>query len=298
MDSLVLELQREAYSQSTSVSSCLRKAYVLARKLNIKELIEWTNSELNGYKNLLEVPEYRKVKGFVKALNPYYGYIPVHIEELEDVLTNRVIDSTITEIEQLVHRANENGGNLISKFPSKIQLDLVDITESEFEFSLHMPVTQFSRIVDCVRNIIIEWTLKLEEIGVLGENMTFNEKDKIAANQIPFIINNIGTMNNSQIQQNTNNSNQNLNIEQFQIESLKEILRQGNSLLSEISDTQTKKELQSDLSALEAQVTSPNPKNGIIKECLLSLKNIAEGVVGSLIATTIVSHILPLISML
>lgn len=36
----------------------------------------------------------------------------------------------------------------------------------------------------------MEWTLKLEEKGILGKNMTFNEKESETAKDIPQQINN------------------------------------------------------------------------------------------------------------
>lgn len=37
--------------------------------------MDW--KELNGYNNNEKVPEYRKVRGFFEARNPYHGWIPI-----------------------------------------------------------------------------------------------------------------------------------------------------------------------------------------------------------------------------
>lgn len=46
---IVIELQQEALSKDTDLLSLLRKAYLVARKLKLKEFEEWINHELNGY---------------------------------------------------------------------------------------------------------------------------------------------------------------------------------------------------------------------------------------------------------
>lgn len=287
MNSLVLELQREAYLQDTPISVLVRKAYTLARKLELKELIEWTHLELNGYSNEKEVPAYRNVKGHLKALNPFHGYIPAYFPELDNVLTSRVMYNSIAEIEQFIQQGNENGGMMMYKFDTSVQLTLMKLAQADFELSLHIPVTQFSKIIDNVRNVILEWTLKLEEEGILGENMTFNDKEKQAANQIPSVTNIIGTMVNSQLQQNSDNSTQSISVGEFKVENLKEIVEQGKVLLEQITDDETKAEVNSELTVLQAQIDSPKPKKTIIKESLASIRNIAEGATGSVLVSLV-----------
>ena len=38
---IVIELQREALDEKISIESLMRKAYLVARKLNLKEFEEW-----------------------------------------------------------------------------------------------------------------------------------------------------------------------------------------------------------------------------------------------------------------
>ncbi|MFJ8460883.1 hypothetical protein ACIQ57_17325 [Lysinibacillus xylanilyticus] len=302
MESLALELQREAYQSNTSVTDLIRKAFVLARKLDVKELISWVNREMEGYKeiNQEEVPTYRLVHGHIKAWNPYQGcFIPaIFGGETDETLSKQVILLPIAEIEKQIENANARNGNLKLIFPPALQIELMKATGYDFEVSLHVPVSQFENILNRVRDIILEWTLSLEEKGIIGENMTFNADEKKSASQITNIHNHIGTMINSPLQQNSNNSSQIVSVGEFKVESLKEIVEQGKVLLEQITDTEVKAELQADLAVLETQFTSPKPKNGIIKESLASIRNIAEGITGSLLATGIVEKIIPLLATL
>ncbi|CAD6563372.1 hypothetical protein ACFQ3P_43395 [Paraburkholderia sabiae] len=67
MASLVLELQREALNTQGSVGHLLRMAFVVARKLGVSEFERWVSSEMNGYKDADDLPEYRLLSGSVVA---------------------------------------------------------------------------------------------------------------------------------------------------------------------------------------------------------------------------------------
>lgn len=298
MDSIVLELQREAYENNTPVSVLLKKAYILSKKLNIDEFSNWASLELNGYKDREKLPDYRKVYGQLKGLNPYHGYIPALFQkEIEELINNREILQPTTEIELYVKQGEENKGMLMFSFPSEAQQMLMKLTGVEFEMSLHVPVSQFNRILDKIRNIILDWTLKLEEEGVLGEGMTFSDKEKEKAEvTIPPMVTYIGNMFNSQLQQNTQNSQQSLKIEEFKIENLASLIPDLKKLQEELNDSDQKHELASEIVVLESQVNSPKPKMGIIRETLKSVRNIAEGTTGSLVATGIQDKITMLLA--
>jgi AbiTii len=291
MESIVLELQKEAFQNNTPVSVLLRKAYILSKKLKVDEFANWAYLELNGYKDGENLPDYRMVYGQVKALNPYHGYIPAYFQkEIEEIINNRKIQQSTTEIELYVKQGEENKGMLMFNYPTESQLMLMKLigVELDYELSLHVPVSHFSRILDRIRNIILDWTLKLEEEGVLGEGMNFSDKEQEKAMvTTPQMVTYIGTMVNSQLQQNTQDSQQSFVIEEFKIENLASLIPDLKKLQEEIKYTEQKQELASEISVLETQVTSPKPKKGIIRETLKSVRNIAEGTTGSLVATSI-----------
>ena len=88
--SLVIELQQEAINPEAKVSDLLRKALVVAAKLNVGEFRQWIEQELHGYKGDADsIPKYRHIKGELKATHPMYGLVPAIISdsELEDKLS-------------------------------------------------------------------------------------------------------------------------------------------------------------------------------------------------------------------
>lgn len=283
MESLVLELQRLAYNSQSSMTDLLRKSYVLSRKLNLTEFSRILQSEMEGYKDEDVLPAYRMIIGVPLV----YGFPSKGFSE-------RGLYKPISELEYyLQHEVVKEKGKLIYTYPNEDKDGKRKIQQLSVEAS------QFYNVIDGVRNMILEWTLELEERGVLGENMTFSEKDKKLASEVTVIKNNFnGNLINSPLQQCTDNSVQILEIGTFNMEILNSILEQGKELMNQITNEDIKAELQADLAVLETQLTSPKPKNGIIKEGLSSVRNIAEGITGSLLATGIVEKIIPLLAML
>lgn len=57
-------------------------------------------------------------------------------------------------------------------------------------YALHISTASVMDIIEKVKNTILEWTLKLEEEGVLGEGMRFSDKEKQTAMALPQTVNN------------------------------------------------------------------------------------------------------------
>src|SRR6266478_4649556 len=71
--------------------------------------------------------------------------------------------------------------------------------------------SQFHRILDAVRNTILEWSLKLEKDKILGEGMTFSKSEKEVAAASVYNVENFIMSSNAQIQKNTQHSVQSRN---------------------------------------------------------------------------------------
>src|SRR5205085_5705698 len=64
----------DSLNSNVRVTDLLRKALVVARKLNVRDFEEWINSELTGYKDTDKVPEYRRLEGVPVAYSHYHGW--------------------------------------------------------------------------------------------------------------------------------------------------------------------------------------------------------------------------------
>ena len=82
-EGIVLQLQAEALDENVDIETLLRKAYLVARKLQLRDFENWISLEQNGYKET--PPDYRIIGGELQAWNPYQGWIPVVIQGIPDV---------------------------------------------------------------------------------------------------------------------------------------------------------------------------------------------------------------------
>ena len=103
MVSLVEELQSEAIKPTVAASDLLRKALVVATRLDIREMRDWIRCELDGYVEGQPVPAYRQIRGQLMMYNPVRGWVPVSFptSEVERNYTVRFLREPIGTIEHL-----------------------------------------------------------------------------------------------------------------------------------------------------------------------------------------------------
>lgn len=292
MSGLVLELQRDAMDKSVDVSDLLRKAMVVSRKLGINEIEGWIKKELSGYDKANEIPEYREISGQVKVFNPYHGWQPLHFRDHKyaELLSKKRIGQAVGQLDSI--RKNDTSGYLVVPFNDYTKNNLMSAMDIPLEPSLIVSDTQLYKILEGVRNEILNWSLELESKGIIGNGMSFSNEEKKVASKITYhVTNNIGSMSNSQLQQDSPNSSQNLNVN---IESV-DIAAFVKELSASLHDLELgiheQAELEAEISTIEHQLASPKPKSLIITESLKSTRSILEGITGSVLATGLLSQL-------
>ena len=205
--SLVLDLQKELYDNKISAEEALRKAYVISRRLNINDMNEWINNELNGYQNVKNIPTYRNINGTVEAFNPYHGWYPIKFTDLdiEEILNNINLNFSISEMESMIKNSKTDIIYLKTGATSYLVGELN--TKVRFQTSTHT----FIGITNRVKNIILDWTLQLEEKGILGENFSFTNEEKEKGKEVLSPIINILFGDNNVV--NSSDVNQDINKE-------------------------------------------------------------------------------------
>lgn len=212
MNGIVLDLQQEALSGNGDILSLLRKAYLIARKLDLNDFKEWVNSELNGYNKSKEVPQYRKLQGSVVAFNPYRGWIPVMFETHEEDFSSYDARDSIANLLDVYNKSGNK--SVIVDFPNKLNAYLNEYGSAPFQtkYRLEISSNQLFNIMESVRTSILEWSITLEENGIVGEGVQFSESEKKIATTNPvinnYVTNIFGNVSNSQFQQGTTNSGQ------------------------------------------------------------------------------------------
>jgi len=106
----------------------------------------------------------------------------------------------------------------------------------------------------------------------------------------------VGQMTGSQIQQASPEATQVVAIGEDRYEELKEIIQSLKDSIDQLGiEPQQKDDLQAEIRTMDAQMSSSKPKAAIITECLSSIRVIIEGATGSLLASSLLGKIVPLL---
>ncbi|OGU55517.1 MAG: hypothetical protein A2V66_07105 [Ignavibacteria bacterium RBG_13_36_8] len=277
------EIRNDITSNKESLTSILRKSKVLAKKLDLNDFLKWIDYELEGYPDEESLPKYRIISGEMKAWNPYHGYVPIYFanSKVAETLSSKPVYDSIVTIEKICNE-HDGKGEIESPIPNSIKIRLLKITNG-MEPAFLFNQAQFLSIIDNVKNILLDWLLKLEDKEITSENLNFTQKEKENAKSI---VVNITHMNNSQIQLDTINSLQNYNSNEIDIEKILSFLKEMEENISKIALKENViLEIQTDIKTIKTQLESPNPQKGILIESLRSIRNVLEGVAGNIIAS-------------
>jgi hypothetical protein len=184
--SLVEELQRDAVNSSVSVSNLLRKALLLASKLDIPGVPEWIDKELSGYELGDEVPPYRRFRGRVMLRTHFHGWRPVQFPttEFETKVAEQPLHQSIGEIEQLI---SSDDDDLRCDFAPEMQYQLQKLFGHQSEFTCRHHRASVAAILDEVKNRILRWSMALDKAGVRGDGLSFTQQEKAAARSIVVV---------------------------------------------------------------------------------------------------------------
>lgn len=294
MPALVPELVNMASDPAVSTSDLLRRALVVARRLDVPDLVDWITSELEGYRDR-PVPDYRSIKGRPQVFNPYHGYQPLILPtpEWADAVSTANVGQSVPELEQLAQ--SKTGVRMT--FSAKLEHQLMEGMDLPLTPSLGLATVQIHGIVEKVRSQILKWALDLECRGVLGEGMTFTQKEKQTVQEQHY---HFGNVSGSQIQIGSSGSTQTqanpttgADLENLRglIEALGTALDRG-AVQGDAAD-----ELRAELATLKAQASSPKPKWEIIRATARTIKTVAEGAAGNILGELAKPHVATLLAL-
>lgn len=176
MQSLIKELQKDVLDENILVETLLRKAYLVASKLKLKDFEKWIKQEQEGYED--KIPKYRKLKGQTIIKNNY-GMIILTRQ------TERKISESLSSIYYLYKSKDEF--ITFSESPSVIS----ELKKKNPELYCYFEVSksQLYKIISVVKDEILKWTILLEENGIIGNGIDFSENEKKIA-ETTTVINN------------------------------------------------------------------------------------------------------------
>lgn len=238
MGSIILELQELAANPDSNVEELLNKTYMVARKLKLEELSKWCNLELKGYKNnLSDIPNYRKFNGQLKAWNPYHGYVPFYLHD-DDMLNKITLIKFHDSIGVIANHIDSGNEKFEWILPAKLKLMLMEMQDSfsPLEPKVIFHNTELKNIQIKIRQIILDWALKLEEEGILGEGIQFSKSEKEKAMTTQFHIQNmqgfVGNISGGNMQQNIYDG---IHVEANNFDQLADVLSKNGIPFSELS---------------------------------------------------------------
>lgn len=173
MSELISELKKEVLDENAPVSALLRKALVLAKELNDTENEKWISSELKGYTDRNEVPDYRKLSGRPIVRDHYSGWQYVYTQnltsEMADKISSFVFDSPIA-----VFESNAKQDIVGITYHPEAERMLIEALGGKPSIpAIQFNGLQFQTVLDIVRNRLIEWITNIPEhsgVAVLAVN--------------------------------------------------------------------------------------------------------------------------------
>lgn len=290
MESIIQELQSESTKQNNSVTELLKKSKIVASKLDLPDFLKWIENELNGYRteNVDELPSYRFLKGEPKAWNPYHGWQPLMFSDVQsqNILSSMPTNQPISELEDLYNNSSANS-SLQLPYAPKAQNKIAEAVNFKTKFTLMVGRSSIAGILDAVRNIILDWSIKLEKEGILGTGISFSREDREKAHEPNTIIkiNKIANFTGS-IGNISDNSSVNIShISQNEITKIEEIIKQINDNLDGMGlDQENNLEINKQIEIVNKEIIKEIPQKSIINGCLSSIKKIFENMSGNVIA--------------
>jgi hypothetical protein len=130
---------------AASVSDLLRKALMVAAKLELADIPEWLDKELSGYAACDQLPAHRILHGRMMA-QTFQGWIPVQFptNSSEETFTRRPIAGPVAEIEALMTTGD---GELRSGFPAEAHQILQKMFQRTTQFCLVLDRPSFQGII-------------------------------------------------------------------------------------------------------------------------------------------------------
>lgn len=183
-----------------------------------------------------------------------------------------------------------NDDNLQFNLSPQLKKMLMDAIQYQLEPALMLSRAAVVGIVDAVRNLIVDWSLQMEAAGVLGEGMTFSqrEREKAAPATQQFNIQNLGVLGN--VTDHAQVSNHQTAIKDIDASALRNMLDQVDALQDNLPPP-TRAKLGPVVADLQRESVSAAPNQSKIRGLLLSAKTICEGAAGNLVASGVVAAI-------
>jgi hypothetical protein len=259
------------------VSDLLRRVKFTATQLGLGKVEDWVDQELNGYDG--QPPDSRVLHGRPMCFHPYRGW-----QELGgafDWMRRRANNQPVSSFEGLIGAKPDV--NLHMAFPHELAAKLNESNGTAgWNFDLVIPASEAVRVLDQVRNLVLDWALNLQKAGIMGTEISFNkdEKDKAQAASTTIHIGSIGNFAGSIGQGNVAGNNS------VQTADIQSVLAQLKPHLQALADAGADEMVLSErIAAIEIAINKNSPDVSQVRGLLTDLRNTLTGAAGNIIAT-------------
>lgn len=147
------------------------RAQIAARKLALPTVPEWLSKEIDGYKNVDELPPYRWIDARSAVLNPHNGkWFVVKLSE------NPPLAPVLFSISQIEYFVEKRSSEIVSVAQKPLLIGN-DFIEGYFAHRGEVRMESLWKITDDVRKIVVKWILELDSMGIEGKNGEFTPEE-------------------------------------------------------------------------------------------------------------------------
>ena len=293
MTRLVEELQKDCVNPIYSYANLFQKAYFIAKKLEQNDMIEFLKNEIDGYGHK-KVPSYRYVNVVYKAKNALNQWKPLIIPIDNPLVQYQHISvkQSIAEIESFLSSKEET---IICPISAELHDAFEDYKPelSSMDICAHCSKHQYKAFLEKGKRLLIDWSIDLEQKGILGEDYKFSKDEKEIARNMSITnifnapvngANIVGTATNSTLNVNNTNSFDYEGVEKL-LESIQKLLPVGNFIKNDLE------KIQQNVDEIKESISKQDVPS--VKEKLKDLADFCKGIAGNVIASGVWAQIQP-----
>ncbi|MDS9467818.1 hypothetical protein RGQ15_09585 [Paracoccus sp. MBLB3053] len=287
--SLIGEITEGAMTGEKSLVTLLRMMKVAALRLGLPEVESWVDTELNGYVEEEDVPEYRNVTGQVVVKSHYRGWEIVSGDPITlSIMQQRNLGASVALLETMMAQAMSNGnsGTFTIFFSPQIVEKFIEGNAGHIAAAgTRITSGQVAAVLDHVRGKILDWAIEMEKQGVVGENMTFSKEEKEEAARVMNNITVHGSVGTFAGNIGAGNASGAITVNTVDIPEALNLARELQQHTPALIAAGATPSLERTVAEINIELSSPNPDTGRVGGLVDLAKNALAGASGNLMAT-------------
>ena len=289
---LLRQIQDELASSDVDVVAVLRKCKILARRLHSDQFAQWVDWELNGYPADAEVPAYRTVHP-VHYASFSNGYWSIQQHPISTLLIDK---EWRRHFEPFLYRAGieavkalaaSDGGGMLQRNDLRFLLKYKAVDLPCHQFWSKISEVELKQIISAVTNRLLDFVMDIEAANPNAGEAPPSEVP-VPPGKVQQLVHNHfhGPVGN--IAQNSSSFRQTATLNFDQVREVAIAIR--TQLATAPFEQSARATAEAQLATIDAQLASPSPNEGIVREAGRSLRTIIEAAIAGAIVQPGVWH--------